>query len=68
MNRMDAYRAHLSADEISKSLLMAHVLNGYADPHTVAHHVAMAEAKLDKLAQAFGYRVEKIAAPVKEAA
>lgn len=67
MNRMDAYRAHLSADEISKSLLMAHVLNGHADPLTVAHHVATAEEKFAKLASALGYRVEKIAA-IKEAA
>lgn len=68
MNRMDAYRAHLSADEISKSLLMAYALNGHADPLTVAHHVATAEAKLDKLAAALGYRVEKITSPVMEAA
>ncbi|MCC6480304.1 MAG: hypothetical protein IT552_13995 [Sphingomonadaceae bacterium] len=67
MNRMDAYRAYLSADEISKLLLMAHVLNGYADPLTVAHHVSMADEKFAKLASALGYRVEKIGA-VNEAA
>ena len=67
MNRMDAYRAHLSADEISKSLLMAHVLSGHADPLTVAHHVSMADEKFSNLASALGYRVEKIAA-IKEAA
>lgn len=61
MNKMAAYRAHLSADEISKSLLMAHVLNGHADPLAVAHHVATAEEKFAKLASALGYRVEKIA-------
>lgn len=61
MNKMATYRAHLSADEVSKSLLMAHALSGHADPLTVAHHVATAEEKFGKLALALGYRVEKIA-------
>lgn len=68
MDRMEAYRAHLLADDMSKSLLMAHALSGHAEPAMIVHHISMADDKVRKLAEKFGYRVEKITTQTEDAA
>ena len=67
MSSMDTYRQFLEARHLSEVLLMKHTEEG-AKGKPVLYGDIQVEEGFKKLASYLGYRVEPVAAPVKEVA